>query len=466
MTPPPDAFLHKMASLLGEEYPAFAASYAADGRRGLRVNTLKLTPADFSSKSPFALTAVGPYEPAGFLISDEAQAGRHPYHAAGLYYLQEPSAMVVAALLRPQPGDWVLDLAAAPGGKTTHLAALMDDTGLLVANDVHTGRARILAENLERWGARNVLVTNNEPAQLAARFGPVFDKVLVDAPCSGEGMFRKQGGFAWSEEMVLACSRRQSAILDTAVALVRPGGRLAYTTCTFSPEEDEQVIARFLDSHPAFTLVDPPVFTGFQPGRPAWADGRSALSRTIRLWPHHFPGEGHFIALLQRDHDTAPANPPILPPAPGRQAPGVLAPWRDFARDTLRLALDEERLQVVNGRYLQLLPPDTIDPAGLRVIRHGLPLGEIRPARRGPALFKPAHALALSLRAADAAYTLDFPPDDPALHAYLAGHPLAPASPLPDSVAWLLITVDGHPLGWGKSVQGQVKNHYPRGLRL
>ena len=253
--PPPPEFLQKMRHLLGADYDAFAASYEQEAQVGLRVNTLKVNAADFNSIAPFALTPVGAYEPSGFRVTDDSQPGRHPYHAAGLYYMQEPSAMAVAALLDPQPGEWVLDLAAAPGGKATHLIARMGDEGLLVANDVDRARARDLAENLERWGARNVLITNNTPEQLAAHFGAVFDRVLVDAPCSGEGMFRKQGGFAWSETMVLACARRQTAILETAVSLLRPGGVLAYATCTFAPEEDEGVIGRFLAQHPDFTWM-------------------------------------------------------------------------------------------------------------------------------------------------------------------------------------------------------------------
>ncbi|MCA9969861.1 MAG: RsmB/NOP family class I SAM-dependent RNA methyltransferase, partial [Anaerolineales bacterium] len=268
--PPPADFMSKMRRLLGEEFAAFAASYAQPAHVGLRVNTLKISPADFSSKTPFALEPVGAYEPAGFRVLGDAQPGAHPHHAAGLYYLQEPSAMAVAALLDPQPGERVLDLAAAPGGKATHLIARMADRGLLVANDVDRTRVRDLAENLERWGARNVLITNNTPEQLADHFGAVFDRVLVDAPCSGEGMFRKQGGFDWSEAMVLACARRQTAVLDTAARLVRPGGLLAYATCTFSPEEDEGVVGRFLAAFPDFELQPAPALSGTAPGVPAW----------------------------------------------------------------------------------------------------------------------------------------------------------------------------------------------------
>ncbi|MFZ1398084.1 MAG: RsmB/NOP family class I SAM-dependent RNA methyltransferase, partial [Candidatus Promineifilaceae bacterium] len=307
-SPPPD-FLAKMAGLLGEEFPQFAQSYGEATAVGLRVNTLKLSAADFSTLSPFALKAVGPHEPDGFLVTSDSKPGSHPFHAAGLYYLQEPSAMVVGGLVAAQPGELVLDLAAAPGGKATHLATQLQGRGLLLANDVHTGRARLLAENMTRWGAANALITSADPEHLAAQFGPIFDRVLVDAPCSGEGMFRKQGPFEWSEGMVLACSRRQTAVLHTAAQLVKPGGRLVYATCTFSPEEDEAVIAHFLREFPQFELIDPPRFAGFGGGRPSWVDPALAddnLQKCVRLWPHQFPGEGHFVAVMQHVDDERP----------------------------------------------------------------------------------------------------------------------------------------------------------------
>ncbi|MCA9935895.1 MAG: RsmF rRNA methyltransferase first C-terminal domain-containing protein [Anaerolineales bacterium] len=450
-----------MRHLLGADYAAFAASYEQAAHIGLRVNTLKMSAADFISKSPFTLTPVGEYEPAGFRVADETQPGRHPYHAAGLYYLQEPSAMAVAALLDPQPGEWVLDLAAAPGGKSTHLITRMKDQGLLVTNDVDRSRARDLAENLERWGARNTLITSSTPQQLAAHFGPLFDRVLVDAPCSGEGMFRKQGGFDWSENMVLACARRQTAILHTAVSLLRSGGILAYATCTFSPEEDEGVIGRFLAEHPDFSLITSPRFAGFAPGQPGWLPDdvqlpdTEQLAQATRFWPHRFAGEGHFVALLQKSGDNRLVQSGKLnqSPHPTRAEQQL---WQAFARDALQVELDEERMVVSNGRYLHLLPPNAPDTTGLYVLRHGLPLAELRKNH-----LKPAHTLALALTADDVAHTANFAPDDPLLHAYLQGHPVPHNGPN----GWLLITVDGFGLSWGKCVNGQIKNHYPRGLR-
>lgn len=452
---PPD-FLTRMSHLLGSDYAAFADSYTRPFHVGLRVNTLKTTAADFNSISPFALNPVGAWEPAGFRVADGSQPGSHPYHAAGLYYMQEPSAMAVAAVADPQPGELVLDLAAAPGGKATHLAARMADDGLLVANDIHSGRARILAENLERWGARNTLITHAEPDQLAALWGPIFDKVLVDAPCSGEGMFRRHGSIDWSEEMVAACAVRQGHILDTAVSLVRPGGRLIYATCTFAPAENEATIAHFLHNHPDFTLVDVAKAADWDNGRSDWLPPNTPvadLTAAVRLWPHHFAGEGHFIAVMQRSGDSLPPLPAAHLPPPTRDEFRL---WQSFARDAgLTLEIAREEMTAVNGR-LYRLPSYQLPITGLHVLRAGLLLGECRRSH-----FRPAHHLALSLRPAERGAITNRPADHHDTAAYLSGHDIPNSGPN----GWRLFTVDSFVLGWGKCVNGRFKNHYPRGLR-
>lgn len=457
---PPSNFLRKMETLLGDEFPAFAASYDSPHRVGLRANTLKIPIADFISKSPFPLTPVGAYEPAGFVVDGDARPGIHPYHAAGLYYLQEPAAMAAAAQLAPQPGELVLDLAAAPGGKATHLISLMNDEGLLVANEINAGRARLLAENMERWGPRNVLITQETPERLAEHFGPIFDRVLLDAPCSGEGMFRREGAFDWSENIVLACARRQDLILKTAARLVRPGGRLLYATCTFSPEENEGVIAAFLSQHADFELLPPAHHPGFGVGRPEWAgeielaaERRATLQRAVRLWPHRFAGEGHFIALLQRRAEATNEKPLRLMQPEGQR--DVLAVWQRFAAETLTSAFAEEKLHVAKDR-VYFLPSLALDTSRLRLVRYGLLLGE---ARKG--YFRPAHTLGLSLSPAEVRHTVSWAADDERIAAYLGGHDLANDGP----DGWVLVTVDEHALGWAKRVQGRLKNHYPRGLR-
>ena len=475
---PPAGFLAKMRLLLSpDEYNAFVAAYDRPPVGGLRVNTLKIAPAEFTTLAPFSLAPAGAWEPAAFSVADDSRPGRHPHHDAGLYYLQDPSAMTAAVALAAAPGELVLDLAAAPGGKATHLAALMGgpatgggsplrralaNDGLLVANDVHAGRARLLADNLARWGAVNVLVTHEEPERLAAAFGPVFDRVLVDAPCSGEAMFRRLESIEWSESIVAACARRQRGVLAVAPALVRPGGRLLYATCAFSPEENEAVVADFLAGYDDFTLIAPPPITGADGGRPAWVDGEVApdiaaqLPRAVRLWPHRFPGEGHFLALMARA-----GEPDGGEPAPFARRPPTAAQlrlWREFAGATLHIELPEERLHV-HGDRLYLLPRRAIDPGRLHLVRYGLPLGETRPGH-----FRPSHDLALCLNDGDAR-AVRWTADDPRLAAYLAGGDL-PASDLPPGRdGWTLVTVDGFGLGWGKRAGGRLKNHFPRSQR-
>lgn len=457
----PAPFLAKMADLLGADYADFVASYGQPAHVGLRVNSLKITAADFSSISPFALKPVGAYAPAGFLVEDGSKPGSHPYHTAGLYYLQEPSAMAVAGLVGAQPGEWVLDLAAAPGGKSTHLSALMQDSGLLVANDIDGRRAAILAENLVRWGSQQMMVTQAHPEQLVRQFGPVFDRVLVDAPCSGEGMFRRVGQFEWSQANVLACGRRQTAVLQSAAQLVKAGGRLIYATCTFSPEENEDSIGQFLAAHPQFELVEPSRFDGFGRGRPSWAASQWAvpsLERAVRLWPHRFVGEGHFVAVM-RCTEAVGGQPLAKAWQPERPRPLVLQAWRRFAEENLRLKVAEARLLQKQDR-LYLLPETAVQTGHLKLVRYGLLLGEVRSG-----YFKPDHALALALKGDEVQTAVDFAANSAEVAAYLAGHPLPLNGAKGGRHGWALVTVDGFALGWGKISEGQLKNHYPRGLR-
>lgn len=457
----PEGFLERMRLLLKDEFDAFRASYDAPPVAGLRVNTLKIAVETFRALAPFALTAV-PWCPAGFTVPDDAAAGRHPWHAAGLYYLQEPSAMAVAELLDPQPGERVLDLAAAPGGKATHIASLMAGQGLLIANEPHPRRAWILAENLERWGAGHVAITNETPERLADRFAGFFDRVLLDAPCSGEGMFRKSVAARreWSPALIQGCARRQALILEQAARLVRPGGRLVYATCTFAPEEDEAVIARFLAAHADFDLVAPAARPGFAAGRADWLGegeiGRGRLpdlTLTVRLWPHTGPGDGHFCAILQRRpgaEEPAPNPWRISPlPRPAEQA------YHAFCAANLTATPAAERLALV-GAYLYALPPALPDLAGLRFLHPGWWLGAVKREH-----FTPSHALALRLRPADVQRCADLPADSPDLHAYCRGESFRS----PGADGWTLVTADGFAMGWGKRVEGVVKSHYPKGLR-
>jgi NOL1/NOP2/sun family putative RNA methylase len=454
-----------MSRFLGEENPAFAAAMQRLPVHGLRVNTLKLSPEQFQAIAPFPLGKRVPWCDSAFLLEGEDRPGKHPYHLAGLYYLQDPSAMSAAELSGAQPGERVLDLAAAPGGKSTQLAAQMQGQGLLVANEIKTRRLNHLSVNLERWGAANAVITNDSPERLADHFGPFFDRVLVDAPCSGEGMFRKDRAarLDWSLEMVAGCSVRQGNILRLAAKLVRPGGALVYSTCTFAPEEDEGVIARLLRERPDFAVQALPQFPGALPGQPGWlqlteADrdvpGGEALAGALRLFPHRVEGEGHFVCRLRREADGEPT--PFEPdrlPGPDRVQAGL---WQVFAGELLWVDIPRDRLRV-RGERLYLAPAGLPNFGPLRLDQPGVWLGTFKKER-----FEPAHPLALFLKPSQARRALDLDSGSRQLAAYLRGETL----PSQGSAGWILITVDGWPLGWGKRVQGVIKNHFPHGWQI
>jgi NOL1/NOP2/sun family putative RNA methylase len=441
--------------MLGDEAEPFFRALT-DPPAGLRVNTLRLTPERFRAMAPFPLEPLA-FPSEGFRVDDGARPGRHPYHAAGLYYLQDPGAMAVAALLDPRPGERVLDLAAAPGGKATHLAARMRGEGILVANDVQPARTRELTGNLERCGVANALVTREPVERLADHFGAWFDRVLLDAPCSGEAMFHKSEAARseWSPASVAGCARRQTDLLNDAARLVRPGGTLVYSTCTFSPEEDEEVVARFLRDHAGWEPVTLPTVPGAQPARSDWVpeeirDDRLRLA--VRLWPHRVTGAGHFVAGFRR-LTGEDEEPHVLADRGVPQS--ARASWEAFRSETLGGAVNDGTLEL-RGQELYRLPTGTPALGRLRVERPGLWLGTVHAAR-----FEPAHPLALAARPADFADTVALTADDPAVHAYLRGETLGSAG----RPGWVAVCVDGFALGWGKRVGGTIKNHYPKGLR-
>jgi NOL1/NOP2/sun family putative RNA methylase len=476
----PPVYLQTMQRLLEDEYSAFLKIYSSPAASGLRANTLKISPRDLADRLPYELWPV-PWCPDGFrlpedLVPGQPSPGRHPYHAAGLYYLQEPSAMAVAELLDPQPGERILDLCAAPGGKSTHLAARMNGKGLLVANDTHPKRVWELAENLERWGARNVAVINENPARLAERLPGFFDRVLVDAPCSGEGMFRKSEAALrdWSPELVQSCAIRQSTILEEAARLTRPGGVMVYSTCTFNPHENEQTVAGFLMRHPPFELSVVMPLPGLSPGRPEWVDGDHSLptERTARLWPHLVSGEGHYVAVLHQKTMGSLQMGALSPSSSlhrnrtdSQQLSGARKAFSAFCQAYLnpeaQSNFPDERLARV-GEYLYLSPPEMPDPENLRAIRPGWWLGTIRSGKKGSDYrFEPSHALAMGLKASDVRLSLTLEVHSAQVLAFLQGEVLDWTG----EDGWILVCIDGFPLGWGRGVQGRLKNHYPRGLR-
>ena len=426
----PEAFLTRIHTQLGEEYEDFLRSLERPRAVALRFNPLK----GEVPQLPFVGKAV-PWEPMGYYYDPDSRPGLHLYHEAGVYYLQEASAMAPVALLDPQPGERICDLCAAPGGKTTQIAGRMMGEGFLLCNEYSPKRAKILSRNIERMAVANALVTNGPTEVLASRFPGFFHRVLVDAPCSGEGMFRKEEAAVadWSQDAVEMCARRQQEILNNAARMVAPGGRLVYSTCTFAPEEDEGVVAEFLARHPEFSpeSVEAPWFQAVENGG-------------YRLWPHKLLGEGHFAAVLKRNGGEEGR----VPVCPGGRLPKE---WTEFAK-ALEIRLPAGKA-VAFGDNLYWAPEELPELAGLRVLRPGLELGEVKKGR-----FQPAHALALWLK--DCGNTARFAPESPELARYLHGDVIPWGKK-----GWCLVMAGDYSIGWGKGDGNCLKNHYPKGLR-
>ena len=426
----PQAFLERMQLQLGDEYGDFLKSLERPRAVALRFNPLKGS----APELPFVKEPV-PWEAQGFYYDPDSRPGLHVYHEAGVYYLQEASAMAPVTLLDPQPGEMVCDLCSAPGGKTTQIAGRMMGEGFLLCNEWSPKRSKILSRNIERMGVANALVTNEEVSRLAERFPGYFDRVLVDAPCSGEGMFRKEEAAVtdWSPDTVKMCAKRQSDILNSAAKLLKPGGRLVYSTCTFAPEEDELAVADFLEKHPDFRpeIIETPWFEQVENGG-------------HRLWPHKLLGEGHFAAVLTKIDGDCERYPS---PAPGK----LPKEWLDFAKD-LGIRLPPGR-PVTFGQTLFWAPEGMPDIQKLKVLRPGLELGEVKKGR-----FEPAHALALWLGSCKNEQS--YPSDSDEMRAYIHGD-VVPS----DVKGWCLVKADGYSIGWGKGDGRVLKNHYPKGLR-
>ena len=426
----PELFLQRMQAQLGDEYEEYLQSLERPRAVALRVNPLK----GDAPSLPFVTEAIL-WEPMGYYYDPATRPGLHPYHEAGVYYLQEASAMSAVALLDPQPGERVCDLCAAPGGKSTQIAGRMMGKGFLLCNEWSPKRAKILSQNIERMGVANALVTNETVDHLAAHLPGFFDRVLIDAPCSGEGMFRKEEAAItdWSQETVEMCARRQADILHQGAKLLRPGGRLVYSTCTFAPEENEQTIAAFLAKHPDFELEDvsAPWFTKVGVGQ-------------FRLWPHKLLGEGHFAAVLRKKGDEEVEGAPCA----GQKLPKE---WLSFAKE-IRIDLPAGKA-ILFGQTLYWAPEELPELKGLKVLRPGLELGEVKKDR-----FQPAHALALWIQ--ESVQSISFPADSNEIKAYLHGEAL-PCH----AKGWHVVRVDGYSIGWGKGDGNLLKNHYPKGLR-
>ena len=461
----PEGFEEKIKNLIQGQWEQFRYCYENNRYQSLRLNPLKLDKSDYEH----ILTTVGasgemvPWEENGRYYDEKSHPGKHPYHEMGLYYIQEPSAMSAASLLSVEPGMRVLDLCAAPGGKSTQLASYLGQQGLLVSNEINNSRCRILSSNIERLGVRNAVVTNEDSFKLAEKFQSFFHAILVDAPCSGEGMFRKnpEAVNEWSPNQVLVCAKRQSEILENAAQMLMPGGSLVYSTCTFSREENEDVIIQFLSAHSDFILEEKDA--------PWFETSLHNEAGAYRLWPHKLKGEGHFVAVLRKAGSINLSEEDSLVSRKKKSKTFLtkekLKYFQEFLEQTMsdEVAnwIEPERL-VEFGEQLYLLPKGCPDLSGIHVVRAGLHLGEFKKNR-----FEPSHALAITLSTCDVKNYIDLPIEDDRAYSYFMGESIFinNEDKLQGKKGWCMVCIDGYSAGWGKIAGGTIKNHYPKGLR-
>ncbi len=483
----PEKFLKTMQDILGDEYESFLSEF--DDRRhfGLRVNTSKISKEEFERIAPFHLTPI-PWIENGYFYEKDDNPARHPFYMAGLYYLQEPSAMTPASRLPVKPGEKVLDLCAAPGGKATALAANLKGEGLIVANDINTARARALLRNIELFGIRNSFITNEAPHILAEKFPEYFDKIMVDAPCSGEGMFRKNPLVvdAWLEKGPEYFSNLQKDIIVNASDMLKPGGTMYYSTCTFSPLENEATISWLLKERPDMEVIPMEEYEGFSEGLNTFQDIEfdPSCRMTRRIWPHHMSGEGHFLALLHKKGEsveeeiTYKKNKKAKKGKKGgknakgnasgtREQKVILEEFFSLLKGKIGQQIDYAHTEV-RGDKVYYVPDASLVDKGVHFLRNGVYLGDMKKNR-----FEPSQPFALVMSKGDFANSLDFAQDDPRLESYFHGETLA----VDDIIAgkkekgekvsngWYLVTVEGYPLGFGKLAGTTLKNKYPAGWR-
>lgn len=430
----PLKFQETMKEILKDDYDKFLDSYNHPVYNGIRLNTLKITPDEYMALTKEDLEPVA-WNELGFYCDSTRSVSRNPLYYAGLYYIQEPSAMMPASLLPVNPKDIVLDMCAAPGGKSTAIGAKLKGEGLLVSNDISYSRAKALLRNIEGFGIKNSLVISENPKNLAERLPGYFDKILIDAPCSGEGMFHKKPSMteSWERTGPEVYSEIQREIICYGAKMLKPGGMMVFSTCTFSPLEDEGTIAYFLEKHPEFTL-----------------------EKEIHLWPHEVKGEGHYVTLLRKaDGEDTRLK---MPYAPAQKKSKDIQVFYDFLKDAgITYVFDEKRLEI-SGDHVYYLPKDMIETAGLRVLRCGWYLGNIKKNR-----FEPSGAFAVGLSAKDCRNVINIPYTDTNAVKYLKCETLEVDDTLKNG--WYLVCVSGYPLGWGKLSRGILKNKYPAGWR-
>ena len=484
----PAAFLAQMQELLGEEYTEYMDSFQEKRIYGLRLNRMKVTQDEFSVINPYETEQI-PWIDNGYFYQGDVKPGKHPYYFAGMYYLQEPSAMTPANRLPIEPGDKVLDICAAPGGKSTELAAKLNGTGLLVSNDISNSRAKALLKNLELFGTTNAIIMSESPHKMVGQFGEYFDKILIDAPCSGEGMFRKEPAVikSWVQNGTEFYEKLQREIVTYALQMLKPGGMLLYSTCTFNPGEDEGTVMYMRSICPQLQILPVEGYEGFCSGRPdAVEGGDEELRKCVRIFPHKMQGEGHFLALLQKGTGED-ADSPLLQKDSGIGTENLgmytekkrsgkqqtiiaksskpskeVAAMEDLHRFLQDVKMDIDLSKVtLRGENVLYLPCDVPDLKGLRILRSGLLLGDYRKGR-----FEPSQALAMALRAEEYAHCVQLPVSDERVIRYLKGETIEVEDLTDKSLkGWQLVCVDKYPLGWAKGNGTSLKNKYLAGWR-
>ncbi|WP_026836014.1 RsmF rRNA methyltransferase first C-terminal domain-containing protein [Eubacterium xylanophilum] len=474
----PETFLVEMKRILGDEYEAYLSTTEDTRQYGLRVNTSKISVEEFKRIAPFPIRKI-PYISNGFYYDEESQPAKHPYYFAGLYYLQDPSAMTPASRLPISKGDRVLDLCAAPGGKATELGAELDGTGLLIANDISAKRAKALLKNIELFGIKNSLITTEYPEALRPDFMSFFDKILVDAPCSGEGMFRKSPSMikAWEKNGPEFYSKLQREILDSTIPMLREGGMLLYSTCTFSPIENEGTVEYALSLDDSLELIDIEGYEGFRKGNPELINSSDkSIEKCVRIFPHNVDGEGHFLALFHKRTTAEMAGSEAMTienvsSKKSKKKNDILGPLKGEDRElvgtflkNIKSEFEGYHLQNKNG-MVYLMPDEFTKSIKLRFLRSGLFLGEIKKKR-----FEPSQSLAVALKSSEYAHLLDLASTDPRVEKYLKGETINIEEGERDAAgekgAWVLVCVDGYPLGWGKNTGSTLKNKYHQGWRM
>lgn len=456
----PVEFKERMINLLGEkEFEDYEKSFLKERKYGLRVNTSKISTEEFEKISPFKIKKI-PWISNGYFYDGESTSpAKHPFYHAGLYYLQEPSAMTPAEFLPVEEGDFVLDLCAAPGGKATELASKLKGRGLLVANDISNSRAKGLLKNLELFGLGNIMITNETPQRLADYFEGYFDKILIDAPCSGEGMFRKDSAIikSWQKKGPSEYAAIQRQIVKTAASMLKSGGMMLYSTCTFAPEENEGTISYLLDEHPDMEIAALPDYEGFSKGQPDWLGDDFTkyreLERAVRIFPHKMEGEGHFICLLNKkgkdDSSICKSNVNKVDNEDFNEFLKIIN--KDYNRENFTMCSDR----------IYLMPEGEPVTKGLHLLRNGLLFGECKKNR-----FEPSQALAMSLKKEECRNVIDLSPEDIRVIKYLKGETIGAEDILSDKDrGWYLVCVNAFPLGWGKLNNGVLKNKYHTGWR-